>query len=268
MAPKQTIIYHGDCADGFTAAWAAKKAWPEAALVAARHGDPPPDVSGQEVVILDFAYPREQLLAMHAGAHRLSLLDHHRSAAAELGDLELCTFDMQRSGAGLAWDHLCGGPRPWIVDYVEDRDLWRFTLPSSREIGAALTLYPFDLEVWDQLAARDPAELAAEGVTVLRHQTRLVESLERLAREEVIAGHRVPVANSALFASELGHRLAAGRPFAAVWYERADGARVYSLRSEPDGLDVSEIARAFGGGGHARAAGFRLPRGTPTDEGR
>jgi phosphoesterase RecJ-like protein len=33
-------------------------------------------------------------------------------------------------------------------------------------------------------------------------------------------------------------------------------ARKGSLRSHPDGVDVSEIARSFGGGGHKRAAGF------------
>jgi hypothetical protein len=33
---------------------------------------------------------------------------------------------------------------------------------------------------------------------------------------------------------------------------------VFSLRSSANGLDVSEIARSFGGGGHRHAAGFRL----------
>ena len=36
----------------------------------------------------------------------------------------------------------------------------------------------------------------------------------------------------------------------------ASAARKGSLRSRPDGVDVSEIARGFGGGGHRRAAGF------------
>lgn len=33
----------------------------------------------------------------------------------------------------------------------------------------------------------------------------------------------------------------------------------YSLRSREGGVDVSEIAKQFGGGGHKHAAGFRLP---------
>jgi phosphoesterase RecJ-like protein len=36
----------------------------------------------------------------------------------------------------------------------------------------------------------------------------------------------------------------------------ASSARKGSLRSHPDGVDVSAIARSFGGGGHRRAAGF------------
>ena len=36
----------------------------------------------------------------------------------------------------------------------------------------------------------------------------------------------------------------------------ASSARKGSLRSHPDGVDVSAIARSFGGGGHTRAAGF------------
>jgi phosphoesterase RecJ-like protein len=44
-------------------------------------------------------------------------------------------------------------------------------------------------------------------------------------------------------------------------------ARKVSLRSSVDELDVSEIARAFGGGGHRQAAGFatELPIGEITD---
>ena len=52
-------------------------------------------------------------------------------------------FDMGRSGAVLAWDYFFGGPstgrpRPWIVEYVQDRDLWAWKLPRSKEVSAYL----------------------------------------------------------------------------------------------------------------------------------
>ena len=46
-------------------------------------------------------------------------------------------------------------------------------------------------------------------------------------------------------------------PFAACYYETEKG-RVYSLRSQEYGVDVSVIAALFGGGGHKNAAGFRV----------
>jgi len=48
-----------------------------------------------------------------------------------------------------------------------------------------------------------------------------------------------------------------GEPFAACYMDTPEG-RVYSLRSSDDGLDVGEIAKKFGGGGHKHAAGLEL----------
>lgn len=50
----------------------------------------------------------------------------------------------------LAWEFWNGREiAPWLVDYTEDRDLWRHKLPDSEEINAALRSYPLDFELWD-----------------------------------------------------------------------------------------------------------------------
>jgi hypothetical protein len=74
-----------------------------------------------------------------------------------------------------------------------------------------------------------------------------------------IAGHTVPACNVPyMWASDAGHIMAQGHPFAACFW--IDGKEIaFSLRSAPDGLDVSEIAKRFGGGGHKHAAAFKLP---------
>lgn len=51
-----------------------------------------------------------------------------------------------------------------------------------------------------------------------------------------------------------------GARAAALAYEETNGWRV-SLRSVYDDVDVAEIAKGYGGGGHPRAAGLRLPPG-------
>ena len=59
-------IYHGLCADGFTAAWVVWKFYGEGHVDfhPGTHGDPPPEVDGREVYLVDFSYPRPVIEAM------------------------------------------------------------------------------------------------------------------------------------------------------------------------------------------------------------
>ena len=82
----------------------------------------------------------------------------------------------------------------------------------------------------------------------------------RLQRRMVIAGHDVPTASLPYtLTSDAGHLMAQGEPFAACYWD-TDEHRCFSLRATDDGMDVSEIAAQYGGGGHAKAAGFKVPR--------
>lgn len=262
---KRVVIYHANCVDGLVAAWVASCHWDSAAeFVPASYGSPPPDVRGRDVLIVDFSYPRATLLAMHAEAASLRVLDHHKTAAADLAGLSFCTFDMERSGAGLAWDELASGRRPWVVDYAEDRDLWRWRLPHSKAINAYLQVLPKTLDAIERVGrwGRDhlDQQVVPLGDAVLLAQRDYIEQAKSLARPATLAGHVVPVVNAPPWCvSEVAGELAESAPFAAAWFVAADGRIGYSLRSRRDGLDVSEIARQYGGGGHRNAAGFGVP---------
>lgn len=179
-------------------------------------------------------------------------------------------FGMDRSGAGLAWDYFTGGePRPPLIDHIEDRDLWRFRLPKTRKIAAALFSYPYDFDLWDRLMCPDDlGNLAIEGEAIERkHHQDIANLLPVVTRQMVIDGEMIPVTNLPLtMTSDAGHRLAVekGTGIAACYWD-TPGGRVFSLRSTDDGPDVSEIAKKYGGGGHAHAAGFRMPRGWEGD---
>lgn len=257
--PRLLVIHHFPCADGFTAAWAVWVKYPDAEFFPAIHHRPPPDVRDRKVLMLDFAYPRYELIGMHEVAKSLTVLDHHKSAAKDLEGLDYCQFDMLRSGAGMTWDYLFGrSTRPWLVDYIEDRDLWNWKLPNSRQVSAALDCYEFKFDVWNDLARRSVEDVAKEGEVILRYQEKSISKLIQGAREVEFRGHRVLAVNSASYMSDLGSRLAQGWPFAVVWRQTELGTYAYSLRAAegPQAVDVSEVAKAFGGGGHAKAAGF------------
>lgn len=301
---KPLVIYHENCADGFTAAWAVRQAM-DAEFHSGTYGKAPPDVSGRDVILVDFSYPRTQLAQMAQVARSLLVLDHHKSAeadlqsgevkvgtigeeglqtarivrldtlpdpraawahylaAADVGDGIVCAlFDMNRSGAGIAWDFFhAGKARPVFIDHVEDRDLWRFELQHTREICATVHSYPYTFQAWDALAAETAYSLYQQGLVLERGRGKELAEIVATAKRRLVIGHYdVPVASLPhTLASDAGHLMGQGEPFAATYYDTSSH-RVFSLRSRSDSVDVSEVAKLYGGGGHARAAGFKVPR--------
>lgn len=279
---KPLVIYHANCWDGFCAAWVARMALGEIEAVPAQYGTAPPTVTDRHVYILDFCYPRAQMRHIAGEAKALVVLDHHKTAREALdGFVDECImrpdlvrsrpgqelvrvhFDMDKSGGRLAWEHFAylggwqGMASPWLVDYTEDRDLWRHTLTDSESINAALRSYPLDFELWDNFNKSHPAELAREGQAIRRRERQIVADHVRHARIENFDGTwTVPIVNATTMFSEIAGELAKGQPFAACYFDRQDGKRQWSLRSAEGGIDVSEIAKAHGGGGHVHAAGF------------
>lgn len=257
------ILYHKNCADGLGAALAVDLwLWEQARQADFRtvqYGDPAPDVTGLDVYIVDFSFPRDDLLRMHSQAKSLVVIDHHKTAQAQLSDLPFCIFDMDKAGCVLTWEYLFPTtPVPLLFQYLQDRDLWTWQLPQSREVSAALRSYPPFLSVWkDFLSDAGVERLKGEGVAILRYQQREIEAVKfRPVERFTIGGYNVPCVNSTHLISEIGNELAQGEPFAAIYFDTGDGKRVFSLRSTDDGVDVSEIAKQYGGGGHRNAAGF------------
>lgn len=284
--PKILCIYHGNCADGFGAAWAVRHAIDERRVefYPGVYQQPPPDVTGRNVLMVDFSYKRPVLLEMAKTAKSILILDHHKTAAEDLAGFKTIAsydqweddtldlvaegeppiavlFDMDRSGAGIAWDFFHNTPRPPLIDHIEDRDLWRFKLEGTREIQANVFSFPYDFAIWDNLMAAPVEDLIEQGRAIERkHFKDIDELLGVCKRRMTIAGHDVPVASLPYtLTSDAGHKMAQGEPFAACYWDTAE-TRIFSLRAADDGLDVSEIAKCYGGGGHPKAAGFAVPR--------
>lgn len=271
MSVMQTplIIFHGNCLDGFGSAYAA---WAhfvdqqkmDATFVPAAHGDTPPDARGRTVYLLDFVYRRAVMAQLCQQAKQVIVLDHHVSAQQDLAGLDQqfpnlqLNFDMDRSGAVMAWEHFHPSPVPRLLACVQDRDLWRYDIPESYDLNAALMAHPFSFSAWHHWANDKDAlhALVDEGNVINRYRQQLIEQYKRAACMGTIAGFTVPIVNCPrAIVSELLGELARGQPFAAGYSDRGN-RRGWSLRSDEKGEDVSRIATLFGGGGHRHAAGF------------
>lgn len=276
------VIYHSPCTDGFTAAWACRKAHPDWEFRAQSHGGPFTimDAVDRDLYLLDFCFPRPDMVSLACVAASITVLDHHKSAMEQmegfadvLHDLRVpittnIQFDMNRSGAMMSWDHFHPGKEaPQLIKHVQDRDLWKFEIEGTKQVHATLSSYPHTFEHWDMLERMHASVLVADGEAILRKHQLDVHELAPRARKINIRGHVVPAINAPhQFASDLGHVLAEEAPFAAV-YSDDRNKRIWSLRSREGGIDVSAIAKSFpGGGGHEHAAGFQTDLGWVGDD--
>jgi uncharacterized protein len=257
------VIVHGACYDGHGAAWVAKQAIPKATIHYGIHGNPIPHVpNGCRCYMIDISYPRPQMEEL-ASRVSLKVLDHHKTAQAALEGFPDTVFDMSKSGAMLAWEEFFPGqPAPLLIQYVQDQDLWTWKLPESDAICAYLRSYPRDLAAWtylNQSLVLGFRDAAAQGFAILRSDRQRVEEMCEQVRWGYIGSHYVPIANATVQFSAVGNALCEKfpeAPFAAYWFMRGDGMQQWGLRSMGD-FDVSEIAKAYGGGGHKNAAGFQ-----------
>ncbi len=262
---KTLVIYHGGCPDGFCSAWACADALGKdnVELLAARYGDDPPDVRNRTVYVVDFSYKRDVMLRMAEDAADITVLDHHKTAQAELEGLDFCHFDANESGASLTWRwlHASAQELPWLVRYVRDRDLWLWELADSLAVSARVMATPHVLEAWDALAKMPLGQVAAEGSAIRLHIDKHVETTMQLAFDVEIDDLRARAVNAgpSSISDILGKMCEKGASAAIGFFWGVDGWE-YSLRSRGDehhrGVDVSAIAARRGGGGHRNAAGF------------
>jgi len=265
------VLSHGFCYDGISAAWVAWKVFGDKAqYTPCVYGNPLPQIEkGDEVYILDFSFPRQVLLDWEKICKKIVLLDHHRTAEADLKGLPFVTFNMEKSGALLAYEYFYPNkPTPWLIQHVSDRDLWKFKLDKSRAFHSYLKSHRFDFKIWDEInnemeSGQEARDLIyAKGEAIEKYQNQIVQNtVDGFSWVGYLDRHRVAICNATCDWSEIGEYLLKKFPdveFSVSYWDTADGKRQYSLRSNSD-FDVSEFAKTKGGGGHAKAAGFILP---------
>lgn len=263
------ILYHSPCPDGFCAAYCAWTRLGDKAQYVPYDHDRRPDPSvcaDAFVVQCDCCYKRPDLLAAIEQARGLVVLDHHKSAMAECGDIPQCAFDLSRSGAGLAWSFFRPGePPPLLVACVQDRDLHRFDLPQTDDFCAHLDSLPMSFEAWDRAARMDEQESSRflrQGAEMERQFDAQARAMAASALPCLFFGRRAWLLNAPYrFASRCAALLCdrEGSEMAIIWSSRNLSLARLSLRSADDErCDVSAFAVALGGGGHPSSAGASI----------
>jgi oligoribonuclease NrnB/cAMP/cGMP phosphodiesterase (DHH superfamily) len=268
------VLFHSygngkHCPDGFAAAYSAwKKLGDEAQYIPCEYQKPAPEINeGDRVYLVDFSYPRDALLEMSKIAE-IKVLDHHKTAKEALLGLDFALFDMNKSGAQLAWEFWHDSPVPDLINYVGDRDLWTKQLPHTEEVHRALQTFPQDFVVWDTLVSLPNYVdfMRRIGEPIYQSHIKAVEELVESADWKELEGYKILCTNTSNYslvsdALNLICKRTPETPFAANYRPDKEGRIKFELRSVGD-FDVSAIASSLGGGGHKNAAGCAVD---PTD---
>jgi uncharacterized protein len=272
-SPRTVVLYHGNCPDGFGGAYAAWKKFGDSAeyYSLSRTTPEPASFHGADLYFIDFCYAKEIMDRYVTEARSLVMLDHHEGVRDVIESMPEYVYDANRSGASIAWAYFHPEePMPKLLQYIEDDDLFHFTLPETKAILSYLAVQPHTFEIWDAIAHdldnEEQSKKLMEKLEVYREYfDLLVEYTASRAKPVMFEGHKVylvTVNPLKPFVSAVGAVLREKHPpFALLGHAFAGGMRV-SMRGDGS-VDLTEIAKKYGGNGHPNSAAFSLEWGAP-----
>jgi oligoribonuclease NrnB/cAMP/cGMP phosphodiesterase (DHH superfamily) len=285
------VIYHQGCPDGITALWCANTYYKVNDIQFEKQSCPAGkkplgNFENKKILFVDLCPSLDFIIDVSTIASKITILDHHKSAF----DMYLSNLDflntlknveivlkMEFSGCQLAWDYFYPTlERPWFIEYVADRDLWKWALPNSKEISNAFYHCAFinenKLELLDDLykfSEEQISDLVNKGKTIGEVQNKILNTQLKQSFEGVfIAGEtKYNVQFGSInrdMRSDLGNLLTekvlldGNLPdFSIIWnYDPTSNGWYMSMRGSNTSPDLSIIAKHFNGGGHAKASGF------------
>jgi uncharacterized protein len=264
------VLYHGDCSDGFGGAWAAwKKLGDKADYIGVELGAPPlAGLDDKELYMIDFAYPEKDFKDLSANNKKIIVIDHHKTNSVQATLASENLYDMTHSGSVLSWKYFHPNePLPRLLSYVEDMDLWKFNLKNSDDIFSYIALQDREFNSWSDLALELEdenkfREFAEKGRLINIFRDKMAnEIVSENATPVEFEGHKAYAVNAPhSFAGLLSKKLINKEfPMMIRWGYNSGYINV-SLRSDGS-VDVSEIAKKYGGGGHKTASGLRFDIG-------
>ena len=280
---KTFCFYHSADLDGHCSGAIVKRAIPEAELIGINYGDEFDFdmVAGHQVIMVDFSLqPFVEMMVLAERVGELIWIDHHRSVIKEAVDHGLEVPGILDS-SGAACEHCWlyyfpGEPMPEAVRLLGRYDVWdhddpevlpfqygmRFYEETRPERNPGLWTMLLDHQMWkdvfDDTMSRGRSALEWERIQNAKRAKACAFEAE-LDGLDLIA---------------MNHQLTNSKVFDSVWdpekyhamctFGWRKGKWTVSLYSDRDDVDVGEIAKARGGGGHKGAAGFqceKLPLG-------
>lgn len=267
-------IYHNDLDGRASAAIVRRKLNHNILCIGMSYGDATPWDKIEEVdrvVMVDFSLSKEDMDRLHQ-EKEFVWIDHHQSALDKFGHHALDwdgARDTSQAACVLTWRYYYPQKEvPQAIILIGDRDIWRWeekhTGPFNEGIRQRDT-HPENDSLWDPLLEDDEQlvrNIIQEGEVLLESRLREIKrDVRSYGFELIFEGHRTLAINQrgngdiGAYIRELGYEIAYCYVDNLIEGELRTFVSLYA-----DEVDVSQIARSFGGGGHPGASGFHFKR--------
>lgn len=271
-----TLCLHHNDADGRACGAIVRRALgKEVNLYEMDYGDSLPldlILVADHILIVDFSLPKEEMGKL-ADYHQFTWIDHHKSALDEMdgtADSWSGIRDTSEAACVLTWRYFFPDqPVPKTVILIGDRDIWRWAEKDTGAFNEGLYQHytrPNNDELWEPLLDNDPeilAKMIETGGTIREARLREIRrAIPRYSFSVTFEGYRTLVINLR-GSGDLGEKIRMmGYQMGYCYVDKvSEGQLMTYVTLYSDQIDVSQIAKEFGGGGHAGAAGFHFPRG-------
>lgn len=226
----------------------------------------------EQVIVTDFSFPVDEMKRLAEG-REMVWIDHHKSAMLEfegIADDWAGIRDMSEAACVLTWQYFFPNkPVPRAIVLIGDRDIWRWAEKDTGPFGSSLynqDHHANNAEFWKPLLEDDQPTLEkmiAEGAWLREINLREIDSLmESRSYEVEFEGYQTLAVNRRGTGDIGNYGRDRGYEIVYTYADKMLNDGLYTtVTLYSNKIDVSVIAKRYGGGGHAGASGFAFPRG-------
>ena len=266
-------FYHSADLDGHCSGAIVKHFYPECEMIGINYGDEFPWRSighDENIYMVDFSLqPFDGMIQLAATTPHFHWIDHHKTAIEESTKHNFTIHGLRRDGIGacqLTWEYLSGGFKlPYSIKLLAEYDVWNHkdenTLPFQYGMRLLKTNPNDSMRLWNSLFNGNEftTDMIYKGKTVLEYVKQDNEKYcQACSFDTEIDGLKCIAINKMMTNSQVFESVWNNTKYdAMLTFGRRNGKWTVSLYTDKDGVDVSIIAKARGGGGHKQAAGFQ-----------
>jgi uncharacterized protein len=284
------IIYHNNCYDGYTGFYLfiKSKQWVKNPIVYPDYPSSktiPPNIDGKNVIIIDVAYSADILKKIANKANKVLFIDHHKTIIKDIKKLKLkppheIVYDVDECGATLVWKYFFSNKKmPLFLKYIRDNDIGIWEMDGTIDLHTYLEVNfqkkpNFEcLKKWDSLFKTPFLNKAIKmGKIYNEYKQHIIKKIARQHQVKTFPGKKFKkiikgkytvavLNNTCISATPVGKYVIDNYnvDFCMIWtIDKKNNKYIISFRSNE--VDVGQIAKLLGGGGHKLASGVSLDK--------